>query len=290
MPARVLVLGGRGMLGRAVAHAARRRGTLVGAPGRDEVDLAHTDAVEGALARLEPDLVINCAAFTQVDACEEQEALATEINGDAAGRAAAAAARRGARFLQVSTDYVFDGRSAAPYDTEHPTAPIQAYGRSKLRGEETVLESETSLVARTSWLFGPEGPNFVDTMLRLAGERDVLQVVDDQIGCPTYTPHLADDLLDLAQCATWGRDAPRRYHVSHPEPVSWNGFARAIFEEAGVRIEVQRVPTEAFPRPAPRPRYSVLDTSRTEEALGRSLRPWREGLRDYLSRREERAS
>ncbi len=274
------------MLGRAVARSARKRGTLLAAPGRNELDVADTAALRSYLAAERPDLVVNCAAFTQVDACEEQEELATEINGHAPGRAAAAADAVGARFLQVSTDYVFDGGATSPYSEEHPTSPLQAYGRGKLVGEESVLRATGGFVVRTSWLFGPEGPNFVDTMLRLAEDRDTLQVVDDQVGCPTYTPNLAEELLDLAD-ATEGRgDDERRYHVGHPEPVTWNGFARAIFEAAGLERRVERVPTSAFPRPATRPSYSVLSTTRTQQILGRELEPWREGLVDYLEWRQ----
>ena len=173
----------------------------------------------------------------------------------------------------------------SPYDEAHPTAPIQAYGRSKLVGEKLVANAG-GLVVRTSWLFGPGGPNFADTMLKLAAGRDLLQVVDDQRGCPTYTPFLAAALLDLAADPPWARLGPSRVtHYSNPDPVTWFGFAGAIFEAAGTQVKVEPVTTAAFPRPAARPAYSVLSLDGVTRLLGRPVEGWREGLADYLGLR-----
>ncbi|MEM6701876.1 MAG: dTDP-4-dehydrorhamnose reductase [Acidobacteriota bacterium] len=282
-PQGVLVLGAGGMLGQALVGEAQRRSLPVAGVTRQQVDLVDTGSVETALDEIGPEVVVNGAAFTQVDQCEEEEERATEINGYAVGRAAAACAARGVRFLQVSTDYVFDGSATEPYRESHPTAPLQAYGRGKLVGEESTRTAGGAVV-RTSWLFGPGGPNFVQTMLKLAGDRTVLDVVDDQVGCPTYTPFLAQGLLDLAWSDLWDLPSSERVvHYSNPEPVSWNGFARAIFDEAKLTMEVRPVPTSTFPRPAERPRYSVLSTERTEALIGGALPPWRQGLRSYLA-------
>ncbi|MCL4836587.1 MAG: NAD(P)-dependent oxidoreductase [Thermoanaerobaculia bacterium] len=195
------------------------------------------------------------------------------------GHVAAAAATVGARLVQVSTDYVFDGTARSPYAEEAPTGPRTAYGASKLAGERQALALPGALVVRTSWLFGAGGPNFVDTMLTLAarGERRIA-VVDDQAGAPTYAPHLAAAILDLLE-----RGAEGIVHYRDREPVTWAGFARAVFEEWLPEVEIVPVTTAEVPRPAPRPAYSVLDVAKVERILGRKVAPWRLGLVEHLS-------
>jgi dTDP-4-dehydrorhamnose reductase len=198
------------------------------------------------------------------------------------GGIAAAAERSGAVLVQVSSDYVFDGRAQEPYVESAAPAPLSVYGASKLGGERAALASPRGLVVRASWLFGPGGPNFVRTMLERARAGEALRVVDDQIGCPTYTPYLAGALLELGRLAGAGVLAlPSVVHFRNRDPVSWYGFTRAILEVFGLAVPLSPVTTAEFPRPAPRPAYSVLDVTRTERLLGRAVERWRAGLEEY---------
>jgi dTDP-4-dehydrorhamnose reductase len=276
---RSLIFGGRGMLGRAVAAEAGRRGWPALTLGHAEADVTDAGVVAAHVREFAPQVVFNCAAFTAVDACEEQRDHAFAVNGDAVGTIAAAARDAGAALVHVSTDYVFDGVAHEPYAEDHPTAPLSVYGASKLRGEERALEYVGALVVRASWLFGPGGPNFVLTMLRLIDAGKVpLRVVDDQVGCPTYTPFLATALCDLAAAGARGV-----VHYRNREPVSWFGFTREIAAGWDGGVEVQPVTTAEFPRPARRPAYSVLAVDRCEALLGRRVEPWGSGLTEYLA-------
>jgi dTDP-4-dehydrorhamnose reductase len=270
---RLLVTGAGGMLGTDVVRQ--------GATGlsRAELDVSDPDAVRRAFEEARPDVVINCAAWTDVDGAESQEEAATQLNGHAAGIVAAAAREVGAAVLQPSTDYVFDGTSRTPYVESDPVAPQSAYGRSKLAGEQAVAEAnERHFIVRTSWLFGTHGKNFVDTMLALGRDRDDLKVVDDQVGRPTYTGHLAEALVKLA-----GTDAYGVHHIAGGgEPCTWFAFAGEIFRSAEVDVRLAPCTTEEFPRPAPRPPYSVLDSERPD-AIG--LPDWRSGLAAFLAER-----
>ena len=270
------------MLGRDVVAAAE--GHELVALTRADLDITDADAVRAALEAERPDAVINCAAYTDVDGAEAGEAAATLLNGDAAGHLAAAAASAGAKVVQPSTDYVFDGSNETPYVEDDPTAPASAYGRSKLAGEDAVRESNPRhFVVRTSWLFGAGGKNFVDTMLALGRDRDELRVVHDQVGRPTYTPHLAAALVRLAEGDAYGI-----HHVAGGgEPCSWFEFARAIFAVAEIEVGVEPVTTDEFPRPAPRPAYSVLGSERSDTPR---LPDWRDGLATYLSERSAAAT
>ena len=281
---RTLVLGGTGMLGRAVVAHGRRRGWSVLGLGRDRCDITDRDAVASWVRTFQPAVLINCAAYTKVDDCESNKTLANQINGDAIGHLVEIGAEHDARLIQVSTDYVFAGDEAgaaeserAPLAVDAPTGPISAYGRSKLLGEQAALADERSLVVRTSWLFGPGGPNFVATMRRLMLAGKPLSVVDDQIGRPTYTPFLARALVDLAAAGTTGV-----VHYGNREATSWHGFAEAIARVVAPGTDVRPVPTSQFPRPAPRPAWSVLDVSSFEDATGRAVEPWAGGLATYL--------
>src|SRR4051812_4894808 len=281
---RCLILGGTGMLGGAVVAAARARGWAALGLSRTQGDLTDRDRLLGWAERFRPDAVINCAAYTKVDAAETERELAFAVNGEGVAHAAALAERAGARLVHVSTDYVFDGRleegkADQPYREDSPTAPLSVYGQSKLEGERRALAYDRSVVVRTSWLFGPGGPNFVAAMVGLieAG-RLPLRVVDDQVGCPTSTPSLARALLDLAALEATGV-----VHYQDREPVSWYAFAVEIARLWSGAVEVIPVTTAEFPRPAPRPAYSVLDVGRFETIAGRRVEPWEYGLIETLA-------
>jgi dTDP-4-dehydrorhamnose reductase len=280
---RTLVLGGTGMLGRAVVASARRRGWAALGLSRQQADIADEARLDYWMEAFRPEAVINCAAFTRVDDCEKETARATAINGEAVGGVARAAQRLGARLVHVSTDYVFEGLPrAAPYREDDAVGPRSAYGRSKLLGETRALASDRALVVRTSWLFGPYGPNFVDAIVRqIERGTNPLRVVADQVGAPTYTPFLAEALLDLAPLADTGI-----VHYRNREPVSWYSFATEIarlWPGSQGAVTVAPVTTAEFPRPAPRPAFSVLDVARCEALLGRPVESWQWGLVEYLS-------
>jgi dTDP-4-dehydrorhamnose reductase len=276
---RCLVFGGTGMLGQAVAAEATSRGWEARGLSRRQANVTDRQMVFDQVDDFRPEAVINCAAFTRVDDCEEEMERAYAVNGEGVANAAAGAERAGARLIQVSTDYVFDGTAATPYREDAPTAPRSVYGRSKLMGEHWALAYDRALVVRTSWLFGPGGPNFVATMVNLieAGKLP-LRVVDDQVGCPTYTGFLARALLDLAAAGVTGI-----LHYRNREPVSWYSFAAEIARRWDGDAKVVPIKTADFPRPARRPAYSVLDVGRFESIAGRPVETWEEGLDETLA-------
>lgn len=282
---RTLIFGGTGMLGQAVTALGRRRGHGVLALGRSQADICQPASLRYWADAFRPQLIVNCAAFTQVDDCETRRDHAMEVNGRAVAHVASAAESCGADLVHVSSDYVFVGDATSPYSTDAPVGPRSVYGESKLLGETEALAYERSIVLRTSWLFGPGGPNFVATIARLlrkgqaAGASQApLRVVDDQVGGPTYTPFLARAILDLA-----GQRAYGIQHYQNREAVSWHGFAVEIARTLNIRTEVVPVPTSEFPRPAQRPSYSVLDVANFEDIVGRGVEPWSAGLTAYLS-------
>jgi dTDP-4-dehydrorhamnose reductase len=276
---RLLITGAAGMLGLDVQAAAAAAGHEVTALPRVELDITDADAVAEAVAAARPEAVINCAAYTDVDGAEGDAATANAVNATAPGHLAAAAARAGAWTVHISTDYVFDGTKRTPYLESDQTAPLNQYGASKLAGERAVAAAAPGAhtIVRSSWLFGTGGACFPATMLRLAGERDELTVVDDQIGCPTFTGHLAPALLGLASAAQRPLGV---VHLAGGGDCSWYEFAVAIFERAGADVSVHRGRTEDLNRPAPRPAYSVIRSERDDGVP--PLPDWREGLRDYL--------
>jgi dTDP-4-dehydrorhamnose reductase len=273
---RLLVTGAAGMLGRDVTAAAAGAGHDVTPLSRRELDVCDAAAVAAALAAARPAAVVNCAAWTDVDGAEADEAAATAVNGAGAGHVAAAAAAAGAFVVHVSSDYVFDGSAREPYRESAPTAPIGAYGRSKLAGELAVARAapEAHAIVRSSWLFGRHGANFVATMLRLAQQRDDLTVVDDQVGCPTFTGHLAPALVAIAERRLGGLR-----HVAGAGSCSWYDLAAAAFAATGAAVELARGRTADLGRPAPRPAYSVLRSEHPDTPV---LPPWRDGLHAYL--------
>jgi dTDP-4-dehydrorhamnose reductase len=281
---RLLVTGGAGMLGQAVAAAATRLGHDVVALSRAELDVTDADHVRRVVAAAEPRAVINCAAWTDVDGAETAEAAATAVNGDGAGNVARAAAEVGARIVHVSTDYVFDGERAhagggagEPWIESDTVNPLGAYGRSKLAGEEQVAAATPEhAIVRTAWLYGAGGRNFVDTMLALGDERDEVSVVTDQVGSPTWTVHLAEGLVELAERG----DDVGILHAAGGGACSWYELAVEVFDRAGMRCRVLPTTSDRFPRPARRPAYSVLGTERDEAPV---LPPWQDGVAAYLS-------
>ena len=273
-----VVIGADGMLGRCWEE-------LLVARGIDHVtttieDLDITDA--GAVAQVvRPGVswVVNCAAYTLVDAAEEHEALANEVNGYAVGRMAERCKAVGAKLLHYSTDYVFDGTATEPYRPDHPRHPVNAYGRSKAIGEELIAQSGVEhLLVRSSWLYAPWGQNFVLTMRDLARSRDSLRVVDDQRGRPTDSRRLAEVSLQLAEKGCRGT-----FHITDGGECTWFELASLVAGVVNPACVVEACRSGEFPRPAPRPAYSVLDIAATEEAVG-ALIPWETSVRDVLSR------
>ena len=277
---RLLVTGAAGMLGHEVVAAGERFGHEVAAWDLPECDLTDFDATLEAVRRLDPRAVVNCAAYTNVDGAESDEPTAERVNADAAGNVARACAACGARLVHVSTDYVFDGSKREPWLESDQVAPLGAYGRTKLHGEQQVAaELEDHAIVRTAWLFGPHGPNFVSTMLRLASERDEVSVVTDQVGSPTFAGHLAPALVDMAERTDTGI-----FHAAGAGSCSWYELALEAFELAGVVCRVVPTTAERFARPAPRPAYSVLGSEREHPI---TLPPWQEGVRAHLAALKE---
>jgi dTDP-4-dehydrorhamnose reductase len=282
---RLLVTGAGGMLGGDVRRAAERAGHELVAVDRARLDIADADAVARTFARVRPDAAVNCAAWTDVDGAESHPRDASAVNADGAGNLARTAALHEVHLVHLSTDYVFDGRPPLdsegrprPYLESDATGPLSAYGQGKLAGERQVLEaSARHTVVRSAWLFGLDGPNFVDTMLRLAGEREAVQVVDDQSGCPTWTGHLAPALLGLIE-----RDVHGLVHLAGSGVVTWNGLAREVFRQAGRDCRVEVATTAQMARPAPRPAWSALESERPDTI---PMPDWRDGLAGYLAAR-----
>jgi dTDP-4-dehydrorhamnose reductase len=274
----ILITGVHGQLGRALAAACRDRGIEFEGRDIDTLDIGDAAAVTDWIDTSKPSTVINCAAYTAVDDCETDEQSALKINGTAVGHIAKACNTVGARLVQISTDYVFEGSGDRPYREDDPLAPISAYGRTKLRGEEMALNARRHLVVRTAWLYGHGGRNFIEAIRsQIDSGAETLRVVADQHGGPTYCNDLAEAVLDLVEA-----DAGGIVHAVNTGETTWHGFAVAITSRLGSKIEVLPVTSSEFPRPAPRPAYSVLDTSRLASILGRCMPPWEDALGRYL--------
>ena len=294
---RVLITGSAGQLGRALAESladARLAGADVSARGVDsaEMDITSAAAVGTVFGEFEPDIVINCAAYTAVDAAEADEDSARAVNAEGPAILARATAAAGARLIHVSTDYVFDGGDSAsvdrrPYAADAPTAPRTAYGRTKLAGEQAVRRLDPAAhIVRSAWVYTGAGTDFVATMRLLEGERETITVVDDQRGSPTYVADLAAGLVELAWLShASGRRMPGLLlHATNAGEATWFELARAVFEEIGADpARVRPCPSTEFPRPAPRPAYSVLSGREWLAAGLTPLRDWRTALRDALS-------
>ncbi len=273
-------------LGR-LSDSARPGAAAVVAIGRGEADLSDPEACAAAVAAHAPDAVINAAAYTAVDRAEDDEALATVVNGDAPGAIARVCADRGVPFVHISTDYVHDGSGTAPWPPDAPTAPLGAYGRSKLAGEDAVRAAGgTTVILRTSWVFSAHGANFVKTMLRLSQTRDRLTIVADQVGGPTAAADIAAACLNIAQSLKAQPELAGTYNFSGAPDVSWADFAREIFARSARDITVEDIPAASYPTPAARPANSRLDCSSLTRAFGIERPDWRASLRDVLAELE----
>ena len=274
-----MVTGAGGMLGRDVVADLSARGHEAVPYERSDLDITDGPRVDRVVGKLEPDAIVNCAAYTDVDRAESQERAAMEINDTGAGLLAVAAGTVGAKIVYPSTDYVFDGHRERAYVESDMPHPLSAYGRSKLAGETSVAVANSKhFVVRTSWLFGVGGKNFVETMLRIGTEQPEVLVVSDQVGSPTYTPHLARAITLLVESDDYGV-----HHVTASGACSWFDFAQEIFDQAGMGTRVMAARTSMLDRPAPRPPYSVL---RSERAVPTVLPNWREALAEYMVERE----
>jgi dTDP-4-dehydrorhamnose reductase len=288
---KVLVTGAEGQLARGLLEAADCAGVQVQAIGRPAVDLTDEDSVAAVIKREHPDLVVNAAAYTAVDKAESEPVLAHAVNALGAEFVARACAAHAIPIIQISTDYVFDGMKDAPYVENDLTAPINVYGRTKLEGEQRVANvCQRHLILRTAWVHSPWGANFVKTMLRLATTRSSIGVVDDQRGSPTFAPHLAKIVLDIAgrvaanpAGARWGI-----YHVVGGGETTWFGLAREVFQHAAAQglpvVDVAAIATSAFPTPARRPANSRLNCDKLRQTFGLELPDWRLGVEDCVAR------
>ncbi|KPI27293.1 dTDP-4-dehydrorhamnose reductase [Actinobacteria bacterium OV320] len=280
---RWLVTGAAGMLGRDTVEELARRGEDVTGLDRTGLDITRPGSVARAFAAHRPDLVVNCAAYTAVDDAETDEARALLVNGEGPRLLAAACAAHGARLVHVSTDYVFDGAARAPYREDGPPAPRTAYGRTKLAGERAVraVLPDAGVIVRTAWLYGVHGRSFVRTMLELEARRDTVDVVDDQRGQPTWSADVAARIADLGPKA--GRGATGVFHATAAGEATWYDLAREVFRSLGADPDRVRPTTgDAFPRPAPRPAYSVLAHGRWQEVGLSPPRDWRTALGQAL--------
>jgi dTDP-4-dehydrorhamnose reductase len=276
---RLLVTGSAGMLGQDIVRAADAAGHETVGLVREDVDITDLAAIETALRERAPDVVINCAGWTDVDGAEASPEQAFRANATGAGNVATAAARAGAWIVQISTDYVFDGSKRSPYVESDPPSPLSSYGSTKLEGEREVVARcpDMHTIVRTSWLFGT-GRCFPATIVRLAAERDELTVVDDQVGCPTFTGHLAEALIELIDAHALPLGV---VHMAATGSCSWYELAGEVLASAGVQCELRPADTTELARPAPRPAYSVLATE--WGPLVPRLPDWREGVAEYMS-------
>ena len=275
---RALVTGAGGLLAGALRRELESRDWESAHLARTDLDVTAQPLVDAAVDDLKPEVVFHCAAYTKVDLAEEQEPEALRVNRGGAACVGRACARNGALIVFPSTDYVFSGDQSRPYLPTDKTGPTNAYGRSKLAGEAAVIASGARhIIGRTSWLFGSGGENFVDSIVALGRTRERLSVVNDQTGRPTWTTDLARALADLAEKKLTGV-----FHVAGGGWGTWQELAEEALQIEGLTTVVEPISTEAFGAAAPRPRYSVLDISDTEAALGRRMPDWRSSLRRYL--------
>ncbi len=286
---KVLVTGSAGMLARDVVPCLSQAGHIPYAPPESELDILKLQGVRSAIDSCRPDVLINCAAYNKVDRAEEEDEgrQATMVNGLGVQNLSLACQERDIPLVHFSTDYVFDGTKEGAYTIYDQPNPINSYGRSKLLGEKYVLWLlRRFYLIRTSWLFGIHGPNFVETMLKLAETQKQVSVVNDQRGCPTWTQHLAEAVVALIESRRYGV-----YHATNSGPTTWYEFAKEIFRLAGTDTEVLPITTAQFPRPARRPANSILDRFPLSEVMGTEMPKWQEGLQRYLKiRREEQES
>ena len=273
----IIVTGANGQLGRELRDLAEKHPSYTFSFfSRDELAIDDREHVSKIFSELKPSWLINCAAYTAVDKAENEKEKAFLINAQAAGLLAAACSRERCRMIHISTDYVFDGTSEKPLKETDPTGPINIYGASKLAGEKEVMEhNPDAIIIRTAWVYSAYGNNFVKTMLRLMSEKELINVVDDQIGSPTYAKELAEAILFIIES---GKNAGGIFHYSSEGKISWYQFALAIKEITGSSCIVSPIPSSGFPTPAKRPGYSLLDKTKIKTVYGLSIPGWRTGL------------
>ena len=275
---KVLITGAKGMLGQDMVAEFQRRDYEVHAADHQTLDITDIQAVRAAITALRPDIVVNCAAYTDVDKAESEPEIAMRVNGLGPRNLALACEATGAVLLHISTDYVFDGEKEGPYEIWDTPNPINVYGKSKLWGENYVRSlMHRYFIVRTSWLFGKGGRNFVTTMLELAKRGEPIRVVNDQRGCPTYTVDLARACVDLVESGCFGI-----YHVTNQGATTWYEFAKKIFECAGTRVDLQAITSDQFPRSARRPRNSELSMFPLQDTLRWVLGSWVLGLEEII--------
>ena len=280
---RVLIFGATGLLGRALMEESR--GDEVRGLGSRDADIRSPQEIQSVVAQHRPDWIVLAAAYTDVDGCETNRDLAFAVNSTGAANVARACADASSKLLFLSTDYVFDGSKGHPYETNDPIRPQSVYGRTKARAEEEIRKIlPEACVVRTSWVFGVGGKCFPDTILRLAASRESLDVVDDQRGSPTYTIDLARAIIGLCR-----KNASGTVHVTNSEDCTWFEFAKEIIADAGLKTQVLPTTTERFPRPAPRPKYSVLSPSSLRR-YGIVMPSWQDALARYLKERGDHSS
>ena len=281
MMRRLLVIGSRGMLGRDLMEALRCSFPADEILGWDidEIDIREESVTVGQIEGARPEIVINLAAYTDVDGCEKNELKAFAVNGEGMRHVVLGAMRCGAKVIYLSTDYIFDGKKEKPYLEDDLPNPLNVYGRSKLRGERYLRDlTENGLIIRTQWLYGKHGKNFVSSILHQAEEKEVLSIVDDQMGSPTYTVDLARAIAALIQGGARGI-----FHVANSDPCSWYTFGQTILRLSGIEgVKVIPISSRESKRPAARPSYSVLSTQKLKKEAGMTLRPWPEALGEYL--------
>ena len=278
MSQKVLITGANGQLGKELVELFTEKGFEVYGFGRDKMDITNQAQVQEVISTLKPNIVLHSAAHTQVDLAESEPEQAFSINAYGTRNVAVAAEAVGAKLVYVSTDYVFDGTNDEPYNEFSPTSPLGVYGKSKLAGEQFVRDLHSKFfIARTSWVYGKHGANFVKTMLKLGKERKELSVVADQIGCPTYTLDLAHAILELVDTQKYGV-----YHISNSGSCSWYEFAKEIFNISGITVQVNPCTTADFPRPAARPSYSVFAHTAIYLNNFTKMRSWEDALVDFL--------
>lgn len=289
---RLLIAGWQGQVARALVEMAPGRPDVTGcAVGRAALDICEAKSIERALSSISPTVVINSAAYTAVDKAESDAERAFALNRDGAQLLAEAAAKRGIPIIHISTDYVFDGHKNGAYAEDDPTHPATVFGRSKLEGEVAVRAANPKhIILRTAWVFSPAGRNFVKTMLSQAESQNRVRVVDDQLGSPTYAPHLVSTILDLARIASepgadiaWGV-----YHAANAGATSWRGLAEEVFRRSGELggpvAEVEPIRSIDYPTPAQRPANSQLDCTKLARTFGLRLPPWQDGVAECVER------
>ena len=288
---RLLITGARGQLGRDVVACAQKHGFAAAALGRDRLDITRSEDVNRTIDTLLPDVVINCAAYTDVDRAEQETGMAFAVNRDGPSHLAAACSKIAIPLIHISTDYVFDGCKQGPYDENDPVCPLNVYGHSKAAGESAVRQNiDRHIILRTAWVFGAHGNNFVKTMLRLGGEHETIRVVADQTGCPTFTGSLAVTILSIVARyrrhtdIDWGI-----YHYGGQPPVSWHGFAEQIFKtarQAEWPLKLKRleaISTSEYPTVAKRAANSVLDNRKIKRVFDIDVPSWQGGLKEVVA-------